>query len=175
MPKRKRLHLHNDEQHAGSNRLKLREEKFRLYIMKHSLLLEPMCHWHILRKRQSMPATGSFKSGKAEMLCSHWSWEQLGDSWWWLEGLRPACSVRPRLSFYLCALCSVLACVAETWVIVVLPSMSNAVLSKLRAYVGIYGFRFKKQPEKLLTSCEIICFDFLMLAYSPLALESWST
>lgn len=84
MPKKKRLHLHNDEQHAGSNRLKLREEKFRLYIMKHSLLLEPMCHWHILRKRQSMPATGSFKSGKAEMLSCvatgpGSSWEIAGD------------------------------------------------------------------------------------------------
>lgn len=56
---------------------------------------------------------------------------------------------------------------ADTWVIVVLPSMSNAVLSKLRAYVGIYGFRFKKQPEKLLTSCEISCFDFFNVSVFP--------
>lgn len=34
--------------------------------MKYCLSMEPMCHWHILRKRQTMPATGSFKSGKAE-------------------------------------------------------------------------------------------------------------
>ena len=64
MPRRKRLHFHNEEEHAGSNRLKLREEKFRLYIMKHCLSMEPMCHWHILKKRQSMPATGSFKVEK---------------------------------------------------------------------------------------------------------------
>lgn len=84
LPRRKRLHFHSDEQHAESNRLKLREEKFRLYVVKHCLLMEPMCRWHILRKRQSMPATGSFKSGKAEMLScvatgAGSSWEIAGD------------------------------------------------------------------------------------------------
>jgi len=67
-----------------SNRLTLREEKFRLYIMKRCLSMELVCHRHILRKRQIIPANGSFKSGIAKMLSCvatgpGSSWEIAGD------------------------------------------------------------------------------------------------
>lgn len=147
-----------------SNRLKLWEEKMRLYIMKHCLSMEPMCHCHILRKRQNMPATVSFKSGKAETL-SYVTTAVPGSGWDDVAGdavkvwdLHVQWDRGCHFLHVPCAQCwHVWQDLGLSWCS---PAWEMQCFPSYGAYIRTYGFRLNKQPEKLLFSWEIIYSDF---------------